>query len=112
MSQQAIDPMHPGGWPRKHSKLREMWWTLTGKWSLHRAWQAGHDHGSRMEYQRIIINGGDTIPIIDAAARATAELWGANISGTALSRVRRQTFIDRQMGEVGSLTRQRGKDAT
>lgn len=38
---------HPGGW-KHHStltfpRLYEAWLVLTGKWSLHRAWQRGYD---------------------------------------------------------------------
>lgn len=46
------------GWPVWWQRWLEAWWLVTGRWSLHRAWQAGVDHGSRMEYQRTVINGG------------------------------------------------------
>jgi hypothetical protein len=31
---------------------------VTGRCSLHRAWQSGHDHGTQMEYRRTVMNGG------------------------------------------------------
>ena len=51
------------GRPRWYQRWLEAWWVVTGKWSLHRAWQDGKDLGSLMEYRRIIINGGDLVPI-------------------------------------------------
>jgi hypothetical protein len=44
-------------WHNKHGiihRIRECYWVLTGKWSLHRAWQAGLDEGTRSEYHRLI----------------------------------------------------------
>jgi hypothetical protein len=46
------------GWPRWYQRWLEAWWIVTGKQSLHRAWQAGLDHGSAMEYCRTVIHGG------------------------------------------------------
>jgi len=43
------------GWPRWWQRYVEAWWIVTGRWSLHRAWQAGHDHGTAMEYQRTVV---------------------------------------------------------
>lgn len=40
------------------SALQDMWLILTGRATLHRAWQAGHDHGTQMEYRRTVVNGG------------------------------------------------------
>jgi hypothetical protein len=49
---QQINEPHPlgfhiwrngGGWPSIRQNVREAWWCLTGKWSLHRAWQKGYD---------------------------------------------------------------------
>lgn len=34
----------------------EAFWIMTGRWSLHRAWQSGLDEGSAREYSRLIIN--------------------------------------------------------
>lgn len=45
------------GWPRWYQRWLEAWWIMTGKWSLHRAWQDGLDHGTDMEYRRLITNG-------------------------------------------------------
>ncbi len=36
----------------------EAWWIITGKWSLHRAWQYGNDKGHVDEYHRTVIMGG------------------------------------------------------
>jgi hypothetical protein len=35
----------------------EAWWIVTGKWSLHRAWQAGKDKGHTDEIQRTLRGG-------------------------------------------------------
>lgn len=49
MAQQAIEATHRGGWPRMHPygsftrRAREAWWVLTGRYSLHLAWQRGYD---------------------------------------------------------------------
>lgn len=56
---------HPGNWPRypmmtrwqrARQRVREAWWILTGRHSLHRAWQFGHDQGIQFEYRRLITN--------------------------------------------------------
>lgn len=38
--------------------IKDIWLIVTGRCSLHRAWQAGYDHGTQMEYTRTVINGG------------------------------------------------------
>lgn len=57
--------IHPGGWPRYRmltrrqravQRLREAWWILIGRHSLHRAWQVGHDQGCMHEYHRLVTN--------------------------------------------------------
>ena len=88
------------GWPTWYQRWLEAWWIITGRWSLHAAWQIGKDQGGRDEYTRIMVNGGDLIPVIDAAATATAELFGGNLSHTAQARIRRATFIARKLGEA------------
>jgi hypothetical protein len=45
------------GRPRWFQRWLEAWWIITGKWSLHRAWQGGFDAGHASEYRRLIING-------------------------------------------------------
>lgn len=46
---QHVERTHSGGWPRIHpydgwrARLAEAWWTLTGRFTLHRAWQNGYD---------------------------------------------------------------------
>lgn len=47
MSQQHVEINHSGGWPRKHNRWQEAWWVLTGRFTLHKAWQAGYDHRSQ-----------------------------------------------------------------
>lgn len=82
------------GSPRWYQRWLEAWWILTGKWSLHRAWQAGKDQGGVDEWRRIIINGGDLIPIMDAAIIATraATPNGSLPDEATLSRLRRQAW--------------------
>jgi hypothetical protein len=46
------------GWPCWYQRWLEAWWIVTGRWSLHQAWQDGLDLGARREYQRTVINGG------------------------------------------------------
>jgi hypothetical protein len=40
------------------SAAQDIWLILTGRATLHRAWQAGHDAGTAHEYRRTVINGG------------------------------------------------------
>ena len=60
VAKQVIEP-HPLGFHmwRNLQWAREVWWVITGRWSLHRAWQSGHDHGTQSEYRRIITNKGE-----------------------------------------------------
>jgi hypothetical protein len=46
------------GWPMWYQKYLEAWWIITGKWSLHKAWQIGMDYGTQQEYHRMVIMGG------------------------------------------------------
>jgi hypothetical protein len=68
MSQQARSehPLHPFGYrkpphwlwrmsPRAFvfvAAVKDIWLIVTGRLTLHRAWQAGHDHGSLSEMAR------------------------------------------------------------
>lgn len=45
------------GWPLFSHQVREAWWILTGKWSLHRAWQKGYDDHASAEFGRQIATG-------------------------------------------------------
>lgn len=72
--QQAVDshPLHDLGYHRPPhwlwrlsrrayvvmAAISDIRLIVTGRCSLHRAWQAGHDHGTKMEYQRTVVNGG------------------------------------------------------
>ena len=47
------------GWPKWYQPLVECYWILTGKWSLHKAWQKGLDRGRKQEHIRIIENMGE-----------------------------------------------------
>jgi hypothetical protein len=40
------------------SAIRDIWLIATGRTTLHRAWQRGHDDGVKREYTRTVINGG------------------------------------------------------
>lgn len=44
--------------PYWSNRLRDAWLVITGRCSLHLAWQSGHDHGTHMEYRRTVVNGG------------------------------------------------------
>lgn len=61
----AIDDQRPfkiyrdkRGKPMWYQRYLEAWWIVRGGSSLHRAWQAGHDHGTHMEYYRTVVMGG------------------------------------------------------
>lgn len=43
------------GWPTWYQRYLEAYWIITGKWSLHKAWQDGVQHGTKMEYHRTVI---------------------------------------------------------
>lgn len=60
------------GWPRWWQRWYEAWLVLTGRYTFWHAWHEGKHRGSMDEYRRVIINGGDTVPMIDAAIYATS----------------------------------------
>lgn len=60
------------GWPRWWQRGYEAFLVLTGRYTFWHAWDQGRHSGSRDEYRRIVINGGDLIPVLDAAIYATA----------------------------------------
>lgn len=82
------------GSPRWYQRWIEAWWVVTGKWSLHRAWQAGKDLGGMHEWQRIIINGGDLGPVFDSAIYVTSAdaLNGAEPAAEKLRELRRKAW--------------------
>ena len=43
------------GYPVWWHRWLEAWWIITGKWSLHRAWQAGKDRGHLDEMMRTAV---------------------------------------------------------
>lgn len=64
---QSVPEKHPGGWvihrgrrgwPKRYQRWLEVWWVITDQWSLHRAWQAGHDQGTAAERHRTVVMGG------------------------------------------------------
>lgn len=40
------------------SAIQDIWLVVTGRATLHRAYQAGLDAGREHEYQRVVVNGG------------------------------------------------------
>lgn len=60
------------GWPRWWQRWYEAWLVLSGRYSFFHAFDDGKHCGAAGEYQRIVINGGDLVPLIDAAIYATA----------------------------------------
>lgn len=57
-SQAWLDhPLGKFGYRRQASKLHECWLILTGRISLHRAWQAGYDDHIREESARRAMGG-------------------------------------------------------
>lgn len=50
-------PMYRGkrGGLRWYQRFVEAWLIVTGRWSLHRAWQAGYSHGTKTEWHRIVV---------------------------------------------------------
>lgn len=103
MTQAAYDDPRPfkiyrdrRGSPAWFQRPLEAWWVLTGRWSLHRAWQAGKDRGSTDEWTRIMRNGGDLTPVIDAAIYVTAsEILNGQEPQATLLRVLRRKAWDR-----------------
>jgi len=72
---QISDPRRPWLFTSNRflQRLYEIFLVATGRYSLHRAWQLGFDQGHRDEYNRIINNGGDLIPVLDAAIKTAWE---------------------------------------
>jgi hypothetical protein len=54
MKMRGRPPFGPVWWHR----WLEAWWIVSGKWSLHRAWQHGKDQGHVDEYTRTVVMGG------------------------------------------------------
>lgn len=45
----------------------EAWLVLTGSYTFWHAWDHGRHRGGMDEYQRVVVNGGDLVPLIEAA---------------------------------------------
>jgi len=54
--------------------VKDVWLIVTGRLSLHKAWQAGHNHGSLMEISRQVRGVGMDWQISDAAKRDIEEI--------------------------------------
>jgi len=99
---------HPGGWtvyftrlgvlrPRWYQPLYEAWLVLTGRESLHRAWQSGMDFGTAKEYERIIENWGDLGPILNRTINVTRTSVVNNLTNNEiLAQVARQIYEERK----------------
>lgn len=59
------------GWPRWWQRGYEAWLVITGQYTFWHAWHDGKHLGARQEYERIIVNGGDLMLVIDSAIYAT-----------------------------------------
>jgi hypothetical protein len=71
----------------------DTWAVLTGEWSLHRAWQRGKDKGGLDEYNRIMRNGGDLIPVLNAAIQETwKEALDGQIGEAKLADIRKRAW--------------------
>jgi len=55
------------GWPRWWQRWYEAWLVVTGRYTFWHAWHDGKHAGSRLEYERVVINGGDLVPLLCAA---------------------------------------------
>jgi hypothetical protein len=60
----------------------DIWMIVTGRLTLHRAWQSGLDQGRREEYIRIIVNGGDLVRIKYEAFNLGVEMACRRIEST------------------------------
>lgn len=58
------------GWPAWWQRFYEAGLILSGRYTFWHAWHDGKHDGSRDEYQRIVCNGGDLTPVLDATIRA------------------------------------------
>jgi hypothetical protein len=45
----------------------EAWLVLTGSYTFWHAWDHGKSRGAMQEYDRVVNNGGDLVPLIEAA---------------------------------------------
>lgn len=72
--------------------IKDIWLIITGRCSLHRAYQQGCTDGSMTEYKRVVINGGDLCPIlrevVDAACGPTAEHIRSKVIADAWTNIR------------------------
>lgn len=59
------------GWPRWWQRWHEAWLVVTGRYTFWHAYDQGKHDGATNEYMRVVINGGDLVPVLDAAIYAT-----------------------------------------
>jgi hypothetical protein len=92
---QISDPQRPWLFTSNRFVQRayETWAVLTGEYSLHAAWQRGLDQGSRNEFNRIFQNGGDLIPVLNAAIQETwKEALDGQIGENKLVEIRKKAW--------------------
>jgi SAM-dependent methyltransferase len=59
------------GWPRWWQRWYEAWLVITGRYTFWHAFDQGKHCGSSNEFTRIIRNGGDLSPVMQAAVEVT-----------------------------------------
>lgn len=59
------------GWPRWWQRWYEAWLVVSGRYSFWHAYDQGKNRGAMDEYRRVVVNGGDLVPVVDAAIYAT-----------------------------------------
>lgn len=83
------------GWPCWWQRGYEAWLVITGRYTFWHAWHDGKHRGSSDEYNRVIVNGGDLGPVIDAAIYATTShvLNGSEPAHPLMSGFRRRAWL-------------------
>lgn len=59
------------GSPHWWQPLYEAWLVISGRYTFWHAWHDGKHRGAMDEYHRVVINGGDLVPVVDAAIYST-----------------------------------------
>lgn len=78
------------GWPRWWQRWYEAWLVVTGQYSFWHAWDSGKITGATDEYRRVVINGGDLVPVVDAAIYSTCrEVIGCEPTAEKMQGLRR-----------------------
>lgn len=58
------------GKPKWWQRWYEAWLVVTGRYTFWHAYDHGKHQGQIEEYRRIVVNGGDLVPVLDAAIYA------------------------------------------